>query len=355
MTFKNKFIGLSATALALVALIALGLVFSPENNQKRAAQVKLLSDGGKYDIGEFSITADKVTVRLYRDGTDWKMEKGGVTVPADSAKAVALIKALSGTKELYKVSSKKEDQAKFGFGAEGERHLSAKNVRGKVVTDIRVGGMAGTGNDVYLAFAGKDAVYSAKSDFASYLQTDDRSWANLKLITDRLKADEVQGISFDVKIPGTHPDASAAKTPAPAADSGLISLNYEIDRSNKTWKVKGDDLKKLDPSTVDAYVKDLLDFESDALVTDKVDEAKTLIANPVGKVTLVTGKGTAVTLIFSAPDAENRYVVKLSNKDQLYYTNHFTLTNRLRSVDSLTVVAAPAKAKAKAPANKAAK
>jgi hypothetical protein len=353
MTFKNKFIGLSATALALLALIALGLVFSPQNNQRRAAQVKLLSDGGKYDISDFSITADKATVRIYKDGTEWKMEKGGVTVPADGAKAVALIKALSGSKELYKVSSKKEDQAKFGFDAEGERRLTAKNVRGKLVTDIRVGGNAGTGNDVYIAFSGKDAVYSVKSDFASYLRTDDRSWANLKVITNGPKSDEVQGLVMDVNIPGTRADAAtkgAAK--APVADSGLISLKYEIDRNSKTWKAKGDDLKKLDPATVEAFVKDFLDFESDALVTDKVDEAKALIANPAGKVTLVTGKGTVVSLLISAPDAENRYVVKLADKDQMYYTNHFTLTNRLRSLDSLAVVAAPQKAKAATPAKK---
>jgi hypothetical protein len=340
MTFRDKFIGLSATAGALIVIIALGLVFSPENNQRRAASGKLLADGKQSAASEITLSVGKESITLRKNGKGWTFEKGGASLMANSAKVTDFLSALSGVKELYKVSSKKDDAAKFGFGADSEKRVAIQDAKGKTLSDFAVGSSAGTGNGIYVRLSGKDSVYTAKNSFDSYLKTDDRTWANLKLISDGTKADDIQGVKIDAKL---------------AATSGAegINLSYEIDRdARKGWKVKGNDATKLDRSAVESYVKDLVGFEADSVVSDKQEEAQALLDSPAIRVTLTTGKGTEIELLVSAADAENRYVIKRSDGSQLFYTNHFTLSSHLRSVASLTEVKVEKKAKAESKAKK---
>ncbi len=330
MKFQTKFIALSGAAGLLALTIVLALVFSPANNQRRSASASLLSDRNRAKVGEISLTAEGKTISIVKNGEQWSLNLDGKSYPASADKVDDFFTALQSVKELYKISSKPESMQSFGLAPVGKR-VTLKDSSGKAILDIKLGNQDKSGKNIYLAYEGKDTVLSGKNSFASFVRVDDRSWADLRVLPQDIKETDIQELEVWADI---------------AESSGMEGrkLSYALIRdARRGWKVKGDDVVKLDASFVDQYLRALLKFESDSLVSEDREGAAALIAKPSARVTLKSGKGAEYVILASAQDGENRHVIKEAGLEQMFYTSAWTLRSNLRELESLKLVEAKEK------------
>jgi hypothetical protein len=330
MTYRNKVLSLGAAAGILALAIALGIVFSPANNQRRSASATMLSEKARAKVGAIGLTVDGGSLTIRKNGAGWAVDKGGVVVAASAEKIEAFLDAVQSVREMYKVSSKKESQGQFGLEPATKR-IILSDASGKEILNLKLG-KADTGNkSIYAAFEGKDAVYSVKNSFESYVRLDDRSWVDLRLIQKDIKDSDVQEMDIQAELPES------------SGQEALI-ISYHLKRdSRKGWKAVGNDGLQLDPNLVNQYVRSLVRLESDSLVGDKKDEAASLIAKPIATIRLLTGKGLEYRIIASAQDGEKRHVLKEAGSETMFYTSSWTLRNNLKKLDSLQYVEEPKK------------
>jgi hypothetical protein len=325
MKFRTKLYALSGVAAFLAIAIALGLVFSPENTQKRSLRGDILADKSKDKVAGAKIEANGQSVILKKSPDGWLLEKAGIDFPASASKVESLLAALSSAQEMFKVSSKKDSFASLGLTPAGKR-ITLSDSSGKAIVDIVLGKEEGNGKKIYLAFQGKDAAYSVKNTLAGFLQTDDRSWADLKAVSKVFKDGEIQEIS----VKGSLPDSDGAEA---------VTADYRLLRdAKKGWIVNGNPGFALDPNKVDRYVDSVTSMEGDAFVTDKAAEAKKLLETPLVTISFRSGKGTEYRILMAGPDAEKRYVAKEASSANMIYANAFTAYNQVKTLDSLKFV-----------------
>jgi len=325
MKFRTKLYALSGVAAFLAVAIALGLIFSPENTQKRSLRGDILAAKSKDKVAGVKIVNEGQSVLLKKTQDGWLMEKAGLDFPASTVKADSLLAALSSAQELYKVSSKKDSFASLGLSPANKK-ITLSDASGKAIVDIVLGKAEGNGKKIYLAFEGKDAAYSVKNTLAGFLQTDDRTWADLKAVSKEFKDGEIQEISVKGNL---------------AAQDGAepVTANYRLVRdAKKGWIVDGNAAFALDPNKVDRYVDSVAALEGDSFVTDKSAEAKKLLEAPAVTIAFRSGKGTEYRILIAGPDAEKRYVVKEASSASMLYANAFTVFNDVKTLDSLRFV-----------------
>jgi hypothetical protein len=332
MQFRNKVIALSSAAGALAVLILMGWIFSPENNQKRAARGNIVSARALDKAASVSISADGMALELLKQGGSWVFKKDGLDYPVPADRIASFFKALSGVSELYLASSKKESWKGFGL-EEGKKTLLIKDQAGKAVADLSIGNADPLGKQVYLALAGKDSVYLAANDFLSYIRADQRSWSDLRVFPASLKETDVQEMIIKADLPGDGKE-----------DKGL-KFEYRLARdAKKGWKVVGNEAFKLDIAAADKLARSMAGLQGDSFVTDKLEDAQALFKNVQASVMIRNGKGEQLTAQFSAPDAEQRHMLKTDGGKLLFAYSAWNLKNALKPLDELAYVE-PAKKK----------
>ncbi len=325
MKFRTKLYALSGAAGALAILIALGLLLSPENMQKRALKGDLLSAKMKDKVAAIQIEAGGKSLALKKADGGWTMEKAGLDFPAKADKVDSLLAALSAAQEMYKVSSKKDSFAKLGLEPAAKR-IKLSDQGGKSLLSLVLGNAEAGGKRIYLAFEGKDASYSVKDNLDSFLSTEDRTWADLRVLRQDFKQGDIQEISVEGGLPASEGQEA-------------LSLKYRLLRdSKKGWAVDGNSSFALDADKVDQFVLAVTDLEGDSFVTDKADEAKKLLEAPAATISFRSGKGTEYRILVSAANAEKVHVAKEASVGIMVNVNDWNVRNALRTLDSLRFV-----------------
>jgi|GEM_PF-1535718 hypothetical protein len=323
MEFRTKVIALGSTVGALFVLVMAGWIFSPENNQRRAAHGTLVSAKTLDKADSFTIDADGASIQLVRDGQGWAFKKADASFPASAGQVNAFFKAVSGVNELYKVSSRKDTWKSFGL-EEGKKTLTLKDKSGTVLADIVVGGTDATGKKRYVAFTGKDQVYAVKDVFYSYLTSSQRSWADLRVFPETLKPEDVQELQLKADFPAEGEGGTAFK------------VEYRLQRdSKKGWKLVGDDAAVLDKPKVEALVRGLVNLEAEDIVSEGQAEAAERLKEVKASAILRSGKGVDYSLRVSAKDADGKHVLALDGKSFIYKISNYSLQYAWKSPESL--------------------
>jgi hypothetical protein len=324
MDFKKKLITLSSIAAALALLVIAGWIFSPENNQRRAARRDLVGQKALDKASSFAIGADAKSIEVTAEGDSWSFKNGNAAYPASSEKVKAFFKALSQANELYKVSSNKDTWKNFGL-EDGKKTLLLKDKSGKTLADVCVGKDDPTGKQVYVAIAGKDTVYAVSNVFTSYVRADEVSWSDLRLFPAGLDKRNVQEIEVKADFPGEK-DGEAG-----------VKIDYRLVRdAKKPWKVAGNDTIELDTAKVDALVNGIVGMDAESFVLeDGKAAAALLIADERGSVVVRTGKGEEYRLAISKKGSDDKHVMRLDGKDYLYNLSRYSVTYYLKTLDSL--------------------
>lgn len=323
MSFKAKLYALGGASCLLTVMIVLGLVFSPDRNLKRQSKGQLISAKALAKVEKIEIHTEEGQVSLSRAGDAWTMERAGVSHPADGERVEAFLKAVAKVEELRKISSKKEDYQKFGLGKEGERRLRLMDKGGSDLVSIAFGDNSTIGKDIYLAFEGKDAVYSTENRFSSYLQVDDRSWALLKVFGSGLKGEDIQGIDLSIDFPG-------------GEGMDAIKTSYRISRdAKKGWKILDQAGKDLDPAACDELASDLAALEADAFVESGSSEAKALMDARIATLVIHSGKDKVYRLTVGGQDSQKRHVMESEGQPSLFYTSSWMIQSSFKTLDDL--------------------
>lgn len=331
MKFRTKLYALSGTAAFLALAIALGLVFSPENTQKRSLKGDILAAKSKDRVSGITIENEGKTVTLKKAQDLWLMEKAGIDFPASKDKVESLLSALGSAQEMFKVSSKRDAFASLGLSPAAKR-ITLSDSGGKAIVAIVLGKQEANGKKIYLAFDGKDASYSVKNTLTGFLQTDDRTWADLKAVSKEFKEGDIQ----ELTVKGGLPASDGAEA---------VTVNYRLQRdAKKGWVVDGNPGFALDPNKVDRYVDSVASMEGDSFVAEKLDDAKKLLESPALTLAFRSGKGTEYRILVAGPDSEKRWVVKEAGSAAMLYANAFTVYSDVKTLDALKFVAPEKKA-----------
>lgn len=322
MKYRTKLYALSGAAGALTLLIVLGLAFSPSRSQRRTVKAEILTAKSAEKVVSATIEVSGQSLTLRKSGEGWTMEKAGKAFPASAEKVKAFLQALSSSGGAYKVSSKKTSHASFGLEPQTKK-IEFYGADGTAIAGLAMGNDETGGKRVYAVLNGKDTVYSLKDVFSNYLRTDDRTWADLRVIPRDIKAEDIQEMTIKAELPGTE-------------GQDAVKADYRVIRdAKKGWTLSSDAAFPLDESKVDLLARHVAGLEGDSFVVEKADEASALMAKPIGTIRFRTGKGEEFSITAAEADSEKRHALRADGSQIMVYTSSWTLRNCMKDLDSL--------------------
>jgi len=221
--------------IALFALIALGIVFSPKSNDSRSTKRDLLANAA--NVASIQI-AGQEPVTFARAGNSWTMMQPDGALPADGARVEAFLKAVDSVSRLEPVAKDTSSWARLGLEGESARSVTLADANGTAQSNFIVGNYAPSQGSVYIALASGPEAYIAASGMASYVLGKRASWLDLRAWTAPPAVEMVQEFSMRGAFDGV---------------SGVQqAIDYTVTRSGSGWVSNG---MVLDNAKVEALIR----------------------------------------------------------------------------------------------------
>ncbi len=334
MRHEKKVAILAGATAALLAIWALGLVFSPERVAARAESLKLLQ-GSVADAAGIEIAGSE-KLAFAREGASWSLvpdlgAAGGATaaggaapaaagssvrIPADASRISSFLDAVAGVNRMRPLARSREAWAGFQLDEAKAKHVVVKDQKGRAIADFWVGGYGPTGSEVYLRRSAADDSFAVASGLASYLSYGRKNWLDLKVLPTFPETD-VQSLSFRAAL------ALDGKGKPP------VSLQYRMTRDKEGWKGPQG---ALDAVAAESLVRALIGLQGEEVAMALPASAFSRID---ARVDIELGSGTARSLEVGSASGEGRFYLRLAGSGLVYEVSAYSLRAILKPLAEL--------------------
>jgi len=317
MRYEKKVTVLSCVLVALLAIWALGLVFSPERVAARSESARLVA-GKAEGVASISLAAPgSPAVELAKSGSAWTLVDsipGGAraSFPVRSERVSSFLSDLSAVSRLKLAARSKDSWAGFKLDEAQAKRVTLKDASGKVLADLYFGGYGPTGSEVYLRRSGSDSTYIAETGVASYLDYGRPGWLDLSLFG-QVKASDIQ--SFSVKSDLALGGKGASR----------VVVDYSARRDGQAWKAGA---TQLDAEAVAAFLRSIVAIQGEDYVASPPADA---FAKPGASIRLELGDGKSLSLEVGAEAGANKFYARSGNGGAVAVVSSYSLKACLKS------------------------
>ena len=265
MDFKKKLTISIIIIFVLSVTYILGVIFSPENVEKRKTE-RLLYPGFKKDVvTKIFISTPAGSVTMKKDNSDkWWVVLNNSLYPADSGKISDLLDEFAKLKEGKLISKNPKNWDNFDVVKKRARHFTFYDIKGKEVVDLLIGKGGIGGSGYYVRKSTGNNVYLINEVLSYYMNPAGDFWSYLKIMPKGLKAKDILKIVFFKK------NAFDKKDKNPSIN---YTLYREATKDKETvWRIEGKESLTLDEDKINLLINDIVDFEGVRFVTNKSED-----------------------------------------------------------------------------------
>ena len=195
MSFRTRLVILCAVLAGLLALLALGIFFSPESVQSRRASQALLPGLGAQKIDAVDIAVSgQPAIGLKKTAGGWETASGGEVYPASAERIATFLRIVLGLQRSSLVSSSARHLGDLGLSPDTAR-LLVLHQPGTADIGLLVGKRGPGGDADYVQVRGERAVYLARGSLAFFLAQEQSYWYELHVLPDDVQGDTIASIS----------------------------------------------------------------------------------------------------------------------------------------------------------------
>jgi Domain of unknown function (DUF4340) len=251
--FRRRLAWVCAALAVLLALFVLGIVFSPDRVQARAAGQPLLPGVLPQNIVGIDISVGgKLVMSLRRTASGWELPSGPRLYPASADRITTFLRVVSGLTRTSLVSRDATHLAELGLAPDSARLVVLHQAAGKPDLAFDVGARGPGGDADYVRVRGEQSVYLARGQVSFFLSQEPSSWYELHVLPDDVQGTTVSSVTVSGSVP--------LEEPPGAALSGGYTLSRPSADKLDQWEIEGTS-KTVDPVMAGAMVSSLANLE----------------------------------------------------------------------------------------------
>ena len=341
MSFRQKAIVLGSIFVMLLALLLFGIISPPGASQRRSEAP--LFPGLKADlVRRIEIVDSSSRLALSRTG-GWIIEGSGVSYPASQSKVEGLLKEVAAIARGTLVTKSSKTSDGLGLSEKEGKRVVLSGAKGEKLCELSVGRAGVGGRGFYLRPGTGTEVFQTGEGLSSYLSTERRGWADLRVLPSDIGVEAVMRLSIasSLALSGTA-SANVAKVPkvskvAKVAPRIEYTLLKEKSASGAmTWSL-GAGAGPVDQQKVDSLVRSVLALEGGDFLADQ-DSARDSLALPAAEFTISLADNRTFVIQIGDKAAEDQYPCALSGGSLGYLVPQWRLEGILKSKESLAVL-----------------
>ncbi len=254
--FRPRLIRIAAILSALIGLFIVGLLFSPQRMQARAAARPLLGLASPAEISAVDVVfRGSVQISLRRSESGWEAVAGSGTFPAAAERADALVGLLAGLQRGTLVSRGTASGAELGLGEEAAHLLLLRRAAGNPEIGLLVGARAPSGEEDYMMVRGETSAHLVRGNLSVLLSQERPYWLELHLLPE-----EVSGAAIS-RIAVTGAVSLGARAENIRADYTLVRA---VGDQNPAWSMLRE-TRPVDALVANSMADQLAQLEGDDL------------------------------------------------------------------------------------------
>ncbi|MDR3021025.1 MAG: DUF4340 domain-containing protein [Treponema sp.] len=307
MTYKNRLYFLCSIIGALVLLYAGSYVFSYERSNTRTASFVWLDSKLAGRTSRISINSDGQSFELVKRSQQWFVVQNDIEFPARQTRVEDFIGIFTRRAAWHVRSTSASSHARLGLGETASRvTIYGENT---VLLDLLLGDDDSSGREINVRRFAQNEVRSGDNSLRTYVSGQINSWYNLRLI----------------------PESESGNLDADSVQRLTIYNDHETQiftRRNRAWTVSGVNVINPDSSSIENYIRVILNTEGDNFVDD--DEGIDFF----NRIVIEFGNGNVQTIRLSEPDESGRSFAKITGSDYTYSIPSWVLGRLFRDTES---------------------
>ena len=186
MSFAARLTAVCSALAALLAILVLGTVFSPERIQQRNAGAPLVPFTPSVRVTAvdiFTRASDAAPLlTLTRKGANqWEASSGSLSYPASSDRVAALLHGLQDMRRGNLVTRDPAKRTELGLDDDAA-HMVRLRAEGRPDLPLLVGKRAASGDEEYVMARGEPSAYLTRSAIGILLDQDRSYWYDLRVL-----------------------------------------------------------------------------------------------------------------------------------------------------------------------------
>jgi hypothetical protein len=187
VSFASRLFTVGAVLAVLLVLLVLGIAFSPERVQARAAGQPLLPGAFPQKVvGIDILTGGVLTISMRRTGSGWEISSGLNAYPASSPRITTFLRIVAGLFRTSLVARDSTHDGELGLAPNSVRQFVLHHAQGPDLA-VDVGTRAPGGDADYVRVRGEQSVYLARGSVSFFLGLKASSWYELHILPDDVK------------------------------------------------------------------------------------------------------------------------------------------------------------------------
>ena len=295
MEYKKRLTYILSLIGALAVIYLASFIFDPEVMGTRNASYFWLDSKLAGRTARIVIAKEgDPTVEIVKKSNKWFVLHNGTEYPARQLRVEDFIGILTARKVWPIRSTSASSHEKLGIGTSSATRITLYG-ENSTLADLLLGSEDITGQEVYIRKYGQNEVRSGENLFAAYISGSVTGWYNLKLIPEsedgKVAVDSVQRLSV------YGPQATQV-----------------FSRKNRMWNISGFEVADPDQTSIDSYVREILNLEGDDFVSLITDDSSYYENSLV----LELGNGGVKTIRISNADESGGRIALVEGVDYGY-------------------------------------
>jgi len=275
VSFRRRLAAVCGVLAVLLVLLVLGIVFSPDRVQARAAGQPLLPGAVPQKIIGIDISAGGTLVTsLRRTATGWEMPSGQRTYPASADRITAFLRIVTGLTRTSLVSRGASHLGELGLAPGSARLVVLHQAASGPDLAVEVGARGPGGDADYVRVQGEQSVYLARGQVSFFVSQEPSSWYELHVLPD-----DVQGT-----------------TVASVTVSGSLQLEENGGRISGGYTLRRSSADKPDQWTIDGEARAVDRLSAGAMASALANLEAVGFADAAGESGAASGGGLRVTV-----------------------------------------------------------
>lgn len=182
MSFHARLLALCGVLAGLLALLVLGILFSPDQVQARTSGRPVLPGVSAPKVDGIEIVMNGETrISLQKGANGWEARSGARVYPASADRIATFLRAVAGLRRTSLVSSDARHLPELGFSPDAVR-LLVLHQAGAPDTALLVGKRGPSGDADYVQVRGQAPVFLARGSLAFFLAQERSYWFELHVL-----------------------------------------------------------------------------------------------------------------------------------------------------------------------------
>lgn len=195
MSFHTRLLALCGVLACLLALLVLGILFSPDQVQARTSGHSILPGVSALKVDGIEITVNGETrVSLHKAASGWEARSGARAYPGSADRITTFLRTVADLHRTSLVSSDARHLSELGFSADTVR-LLVLHQAGAPDIGLLVGKRGPSGDADYVQVRGQASVYLARGSLAFFLAQDRSYWFELHVLPEDVQGTTIAAIT----------------------------------------------------------------------------------------------------------------------------------------------------------------